>query len=104
MTQNCDTFMKAKSKKREERIIEESKELSDITLANELLSYMLHSGSVTEIPEEIKFYIIKMLQEDLDTKEESLAELIKIARDKISIENLNDELELKLKLFKIDLN
>ncbi|MBQ7031646.1 MAG: hypothetical protein IJY87_00340 [Bacilli bacterium] len=106
MVQNCDTFMNAKYKKREERIISESsdrdQEISKINAANEALGYILFGGNVTELPEELKFYITKMLQEDLETDEETLEVLVNMAREKISIETLNNELDLKMQLIKIE--
>ena len=101
IAQNCDTFMTSKYKKREERILEESI-ISDINHANAILGNILYTGKIIELPDEIKFYVIKMLQDDLETKEESLEELVKMAREKMSIETLNDDLELKLNLVKIE--
>ena len=68
----------------------------------EALGYILFGGNVTELPEELKFYITKMLQEDLETDEESLEVLVNMAREKISVETLNNELDLKMQLIKIE--
>jgi len=105
LLQNCVTFLERKSRNREERMTKEflltpSKTL-DVMVANEILQEYLQLEDVSEfittlnlMDESLKICLVEILQEDLSVTNDNLEELLNMARENISRENLTKELKL----------
>ena len=66
----------------------------NIDLANDIILEYLESGSLKEIDNDTKIYVIKLLQSDLKTDEINIHELLRLAKDKVDKESKEKGIKL----------
>lgn len=100
--QNCETFLNKANKKYNEKkdlkMQEDFKTYLEVDVANRILEDFLERGEFIRYPENINKILIELLQQELQTKEESLEKLLEMAKDKITVEKLHEELDLTINL------
>lgn len=66
----------------------------NIDLANDVILEYLETGSLKEIDNDTKIYVIKLLQSDLKTDEINIHELLRLAKDKVDKESKEKGIKL----------
>ena len=66
----------------------------NIDLANDIILEYLETGSLKEIDNDTKIYVIKLLQSDLKTDEINIHELLRLAKDKVDKESKEKGIKL----------
>ena len=100
---NCQTFLESKTTKKIDSLepVQDDDKINVEIMANEFLQKYLN-GEILQIDDNTKEVVINILKDDLGVEEQNLGVLLKLAKLKISRENLESELKLVRKNGKID--